>query len=190
MAGSTESSAALALEFLGWQCRIRQHAVRRDGGRPSSGMRPDVFVADGAEPLGRIVVLIVKRDWEEPAARFRFVAQKTHDPADRYDAALKYLQADYYQKPETFSEEMTALFGAGSGRVERLVAEKSCVLSFKQYGQVYRLGCAVKNLSEDEGGFQLTYWHNRLFNPAMPGDVRVLGFLPNFAGGEMVPGVE
>ncbi|MDH3316477.1 MAG: hypothetical protein OER43_12025 [Gammaproteobacteria bacterium] len=190
MAGTTASPEALAQEFLGWQCRIRQHAVRRDGGRPSSGMRPQVFVGDGADPLGRIVVLIVKRDWEEPAARLRFMAEKTHDPADRYDAALKYLQADYYQKPGTFSEQMTALFGAGSGWVERLLDAERCVLSFDQYGQAYRLRCAVRALSEDEGGYQLTYWHNRLFNPAMPGDVRVLGFMPDFAGAQISPGVE
>ncbi len=190
MAGSTASPEALAEVFLGWQCRIRQHAVRRDGGRPSSGMRPEVFVGDNSASLGRIVVLIVKREWEEPTARFRFMAEKTHDPADRYDAALKYLQADYYQKPNTFSEEMTALFGAESGWVQRLLGAGRCVLSFEQYGQVYRLECSVRALDEDEGGYQLTYWHNRLFNPAMPGDVRVLGFMPNFAEGEVVPGVE
>ncbi len=190
MAGTTASPEALAQEFLGWQCRIRQHAVRRDCGRPSSGMRPEVSVGDGGNPLGRIVVLIVKSDWAEPAARFRFMAEKTHDPADRYDAALKFLQADYYQKPQTFSEEMTALFGAGSGWVERLVGARRCVLSFEQYGQAYRLRCAVRELDEEEGGYHLTYWHNWLFNPAMPGNVRVLGFVPDFAGGEVVPGVE
>lgn len=190
MAGTTASPEALALEFLGWQCRIRQHAVRRDGGRPSSGMRPEAFAADGSDPLGRIVVLIVKREWEEPAARFRFMAERTHDPADRYDAALKYLQADYYQRPGTFSEEMTALFGAGSGWVERLVGAGRCGLSFEQYGQAYRIKCEVRELPKEEGGYQLTYWHNRLFNPAMPGDVRVLGFMPEWSGAAISPGVE
>ncbi|HSS66046.1 MAG TPA: hypothetical protein VLS27_16590 [Gammaproteobacteria bacterium] len=190
MAGVAESPERLARAFLGWQCRIRQHAVRRDGGRPSSGMRPEVFVGNGAESLGRIVVLIVKSEQEAPAARFRFMAERTHDPADRYDAALEYLQADYYQKPETFSQVMTALFGPESELSERLIDERRCLLSFEQYGQVYRLECGVRELDEDEGGYQLTYWHNRLFNPAMPGNVRVLGFLPDWAGADVRPGVE
>ncbi len=190
MAELSASPEALAQAFLGWQCRIRQHAVRRDGGRPSSGMRPEVFERVGSTSLGRIVVLMVKREWEAPAARFRFMAEKTHDPADRYDAALKYLQADYYQRPQSFSQELTALFGSASGWIERLTAAGSCVLSFEQYGQTYRLECAVRALEEDEGGYQLTYWHNRLFNPAMPGNVRVLGFEPDWASAEMKPGVE
>lgn len=190
MAGTATSPEALAQAFLGWQCRIRQHAVRRDGGRPSSAMRPEALAGDGSDSLGRIVVLIVKRDWEAPAARFRFMAEKTHDPADRYDAVLEFLQADYYQRPETFSEEMTALFAAGSGWVERLAGSGRCVLSFEQYGQLYRLPCSARVLDEDEGGYQLTYWHNLLFNPAMPAGVRVLGFLPDWAGAEMRPGVE
>ena len=39
------AAQALRDEFIGWQCRIRQIAVREGGGRPSSGMRPRV-VAD------------------------------------------------------------------------------------------------------------------------------------------------
>jgi len=29
-------------QFVGWQCRLRQLAVRQDGGRPSAGMKPRV----------------------------------------------------------------------------------------------------------------------------------------------------
>ena len=190
MAGIAASPEALAEAFLGWQCRIRQHAVRRDGGRPSSGMRPEVFVGDGSTSLGRIVVLIVKREWEAPTARFRFMAEKTHDPADRYDAALNFLQADYYQRPQTFTEEMTALFSAGSSWVVQLVSAGRCALAFEQYGRKYRLDCGVRALDEHEGGYQLTCWHNRLFNPTMPADIKVLGFMPDWEGAEIAPGVE
>ncbi len=37
--------------FLGWQCRIRQHAMRRDGGRPCAGMRPRAMAAPGQRAL-------------------------------------------------------------------------------------------------------------------------------------------
>ena len=35
--------------FLAWQCRIRQIAMRQDGGRPSPGMRPRVLNTAGRE---------------------------------------------------------------------------------------------------------------------------------------------
>ncbi len=33
--------------FLAWQCRIRQMAMREQGGRPSPGMRPRVLTVAG-----------------------------------------------------------------------------------------------------------------------------------------------
>src|SRR5262245_24708716 len=36
-------SNSLREDFLAWQCRIRQIAMRQDGGRPSPGMRPRVL---------------------------------------------------------------------------------------------------------------------------------------------------
>ena len=46
----TEPAArALHQQFLGWQCRVRQLAVREAGGRPSAGMRPRVTTTAGEE---------------------------------------------------------------------------------------------------------------------------------------------
>jgi hypothetical protein len=39
----------------------------------------------------------------------------------------------------------------------------------------------VAELDESDPAWQLTYWHNSLFNPALPGDVRILGFKPDWA---------
>ena len=50
---------ALRRGFLGWQCRIRQHAMRDGDGRPSDGMRPAVVLAGEERPSARIIVLIV-----------------------------------------------------------------------------------------------------------------------------------
>ena len=44
---SKSSVRALRDHFLAWQCRIRQIAMRQDGGRPSPGMRPRVLDAIG-----------------------------------------------------------------------------------------------------------------------------------------------
>ncbi|MCH7795324.1 MAG: hypothetical protein IH900_09330, partial [Proteobacteria bacterium] len=48
------AQAALRDHFLGWQCRLRQMAVRQAGGRPTSGMRPEVRLAEADTPLGAI----------------------------------------------------------------------------------------------------------------------------------------
>ncbi len=46
--------AALRDHFLGWQCRLRQMAVRDAGGRPTSGLRPLPFGAIGR--IGRVTI--------------------------------------------------------------------------------------------------------------------------------------
>ena len=181
--------AALRDHFLGWQCRLRQMAVRQAGGRPTSGMRPEVRLAAGEQPLGAITTLIVRREPREATAQFRHLVRKTHDPAERHDAALETLAAAYYQRPQEFSDELTALFGPAPGLADQLLAAGRCVLDFAQYSQRYRLPCAARNLGEDEPAFQATYWHNALFNPALPGGLRVLGFQPDWARAEAEPGV-
>ncbi len=183
------AQAALRDRFLGWQCRLRQMAVRQAGGRPTSGMRPEVRLAAGAEPLGAITTLIVRREPREATAQFRHMVRKTQDPAERYDAALATLAAAYYQRPQEFSDELTALFGPAPDLADRLLAAGHCVLDFEQYSQRYRLPCAARKLGEAEPAFQATYWHNALFNPALPGGLRVLGFQPDWARAEAEPGV-
>ncbi len=109
------AQAAQRDHFLGWQCRLRQMAVRQAGGRPTSGMRPEVRLAGADTPLGSITTLIVRKEPREATAQFRHMVRKTQDPAERYDAALESLAAAYYQRPQEFSDELTALFGPPPG---------------------------------------------------------------------------
>lgn len=170
--------------FLGWQCRIRQRAVRQDGGRPSEGMRPLVTPGEA-----RITVLIVRANPEEDTAQLRHLARKTHDPAERLDAVLSVLSATHYQNPDSFSDRMTALFGPDSGLGERLLTGGHCVLDFAQYNQRYRIPCAVGELEESDPAWQATFWHNTLFNPNIPAGIRILAFTPNWAAAEADPPV-
>ena len=181
------AQAALRDHFLGWQCRLRQLAVREAGGRPSSGMRPKLRLGEAGPPLGAITTLILRRAPAEATAQFRHMVRKTQDPAERYAGALEMLAAAYYQRPREFSDQLTALFGPGSGIAERLLAAGRCRLAFEQYSQSYTLPCSVRALAEDDPAYQATYWHNALFNPALPGGVRVLGFQPDWALAEAEP---
>jgi len=183
------AQAQMREHFLGWQCRLRQYAVRQGDGRPTSGMRPDVTVGDDPKPLGQITVLITKQAPEESTAQFRHMVRKTHDPSQRLESALKTLQATYYQYPREFSDLITALFGPGSQAAERLVQIGRCRLDFEQYSQCYSIPCQVRRLAEAEPAYQATYWHNSLFNPNLPSGVSVLAFAPDWAHAAAEPPV-
>ena len=181
------AQAVIRDHFLGWQCRVRQYAMRQAGGRPTTGMRPGVALERDGEDLGQITVMIVKSESDQVTAQFRHMVRKTQDPAERYESAVKFLASAYYQHPAEFSDEMTALFGQDSGLAARLTAAGRCRLDFEQYSQRYRVPCRVRDLPLSDPAFQATYWHNALFNPSMPGAVRVLAFTPDWAAAEAEP---
>ena len=183
------AQATFRAAFLGWQCRLRQHSIRKAEGRPSSGMQPEITLAPETS-LGHITVLLVPDAPEDSTAEFRHMVRRTHDPNERYKAALKYLAAHYYQYPEDFSDRLTALFGPGSEIAERLLESGAASLRFAQYSQSYELPCRVIELPEAHTAFQATFWHNSLFNAAIPAGIRVLEFAPDWAHAKADPPVD
>jgi hypothetical protein len=171
--------------FLGWQCRIRQLAVREHGGRPTPGMRPVLEVA--SRRVGPITVLLSKSDGGETTTQFRFMVKKTHDPVERYEAAMRHLAAAYYQKPESFSDLMTALFGPDAILPRQISGRADCRLIFDQFNQKWRLPCTAELLDSASAGYQATYWHNALFNEHLPSGVQVVAFAPDWARAEAEP---
>jgi hypothetical protein len=109
---------------------------------------------------------------------------KHADPRDLYERALGFLQADYFQRPQTFSDLMTAVLPPSSPLAARLLKDEACVLEFDQFSQSYRLPCAVTAAPGGDPVREATLWHNRLFNPALPDDVLVLGFRPDWKSAE------
>ena len=174
-------AAALRDQFMGWQCRLRQLAVREAGGKPTTGMRPQLL-SPGDEPLAAaITVLIVPTDPGESIKLFQYQVLRTEDPIERYDQALEFLAASYFQRPREFSDEMTALFAHDSTLADDLLRLGQCRLLFEQYAHCYRVPCSVAEFPAEDERYQATYWHNRLFNPNLPAGVRVLGFKPAWA---------
>lgn len=165
-------------QFVAWQCRIRQYSVRRNEGRPSPGMRPEMTLQGRA--MGTINVVITKLDSESITREFRFMVQKTNDVQARYDGAIKLLSEYYYQIPAEFDQELTAVFSLESDLANSILDHGQCVLVFDQGNQTYHLECSVRAIVESDQKYQATYWHNHLFNPAMPGVVSVLGFQPDW----------
>jgi len=171
--------------FLAWQCRQRQFSVRQDAGRPSGAMRARISAA--SKPLAHITVVINKRDSSKVTSEFRHMVLRTQDPADRYRAALRKLAEAYYQHPHEFSDCLTALFSFGSRLADQLVSVTQCEFEFDFQQQYYRIPCNVENLPEHHANYQATYWHNRLFNPAMPSGVQILEFIPDWESADANP---
>ena len=166
--------------FLTWQSRIRQIALREDGGRPSQGMRPAVYDGEGKQLSAGVIVLMVKENPEESTDFLKFQVQKHNDPQDVYKKALTYLQATHYQRAIEFSDELTALFAKDSALVEQLLVEGKCLLSFQQFTQSYKIPCHVRILKEEEAAHSATLWHNRVFNPNIGDDIVIVGFQPDW----------
>jgi hypothetical protein len=180
-----KADTSLRNAFLAWQCRIRQIAMRQDGGRPSPGMRPRVLDRGGLHEIApALTVLLVPKDPSESTAFFRFQVMKTADPCELYERAMRYLQADYFQEPENFSDKLAAVLPADAPFATTLASEGRCILDFAQFGQAYRLPCAVFELEPGEAARESAIWHNRLFNPALPDTVHVLAFKPVWASAQ------
>lgn len=171
--------------FLAWQCRIRQIAVRDHGGRPTPGMRPVLEVA--AQRVGPITVVLNKLDGGATTTQFRFMVKKTHDPVERYEAAMRHFAAAYYQGPDSFNDQMTALFAPEAGLPGQIAGRDDCLLLFEQFRQSWRLPCAARLLDPSAPSWQATYWHNALFNEHLPGGVQIVAFAPDWARVEADP---
>lgn len=161
-------------QFIGWQCRVRQHVVRKQEGRPSSGMRPSLYL-DG-ELIAPITINLMKEDASDVTTEFQFIHRKTQDPKTRYENGLKILCEYYYQRTDEFDHELSAVFSLDSELAAKIVASDEVELRFDQSSQEYRLKCNARIIPVGDEKYEATYWHNALFNPNIPGKVLVIGF--------------
>jgi hypothetical protein len=176
---------ALRQHFLGWQCRLRQLAVREGDGRPTQGMRPLVRVGD--RELGQITVVLHRLPEHTLIAEFRFAVQRTQEPLERWEAAMRLFQGGYFQEPSLFSDELTALFSSEGPLPREVLAARRCTLGFHQFAQSYLLPCVPRRLAPGEPLFEATWWHNALFNPNLPPDGQILAFAPDWGAVEADP---
>jgi hypothetical protein len=181
------SRESLRDHFLAWQCRIRQVAMREHAGRPSPGMRPRVLDPKGRELAPALTVLLIPSEPEESTAFFRFQVMKTPDPRDVYERALTFLQADFFQEPETFSDRLVTVLPHDAALADALLEEGACVLEFVQSRQSYRIAAEVRALKSGHAAREAAIWHNRLFNPALSDNVHVLEFRPDWLSVEADP---
>ena len=179
--GQSYSDHPLRQTFMKWQCRVRQLNMREAEGRPDDATMPAVHLDGAPEPLGHIITLMNKSPAYSVTPELQHMANKTHDPAQRRSDALRFLSSTYYQKPNEFSDVLTATFPPGSEGALTIRRAQSCRLEFEAYSQRFDLACKVWKLAPHNLLYQATMAHNRLFNPGMPPDTIVLGFEPDWS---------
>ena len=174
------NNTALQQEFVGWQCRIRQIAVRNHEGMPMPAMRPRVSTRKGEVLAPALTMLLVPEEVGPSLAFLRFQVQKTADHTQTRNAVVGYFAGEFYQLPELFQDEMTAVFAPGSELATRMIKLKEVLLDFSQYNQSYRMFAKVRQLSANDEDRDFSLWHARAFNPNIPNSSIVLGFKPDW----------
>ena len=167
--------------FIGWQCRVRELALRSEEGRPNGGMRPQIILKNGKVVFSAATLLIIPDQPDQSIRQFRFMALKTQDPKERYTKALQLLAARFYQNAEDFSGAMSGIFSQTSEEVKALVKHQHCVMEFDYQQQAFKIPCHVSASPKNEPVYEFTYWHNYLFNPNLSPEVKVLHFKPDWS---------
>jgi hypothetical protein len=164
--------------FISWQCRLRKLAMRERGGRPSPGMSAGIHAVTGGDEQARINFLINRGDSADRTREFRHIIRKTHDSSEWLKNGLRILAELHYHETDRFLNELTALFSHDSSIAYALLKAGQCQLRVAEGSIEHGFDFDVRSLGQDDELFQATYWHNHLFNPALPGKVRVLAFTP------------
>ncbi len=164
--------------FIAWQCRLRKMSMRELGGRPTVGMSAGVYSVSGGEEQSRMNFLIVRKDSGARTGEFRHIVRKTRDPSEWVKNGLRILSELHYHESDQFDNRLTALFSLDSELAAALLEAGRCRLKFVQDSVDYEFDFDVAALAAGDEYFEATYWHNRLFNPTLPGNVQVLSFNP------------
>ncbi len=164
--------------FISWQCRLRKLSMREKDGQPSAGMSAGIRSVSGGDEQARINFLINRKESADRTSEFRHIIRKTHDSREWVKNGLRILAERHYHETDQFEPELTALFSDDSSTADALLKAGECQLRFAEGSIEHEFNFGVRSLDQDDAQFQSTYWHNRLFNPALPGKVRVLGFKP------------
>ncbi len=185
--GDSYAKYRLKDKFLKWQCLVRQIMMREHLGKPTNSVMPEVFLGNKSENIGTIITIMNKLPMYSVIPEMLHMSRKTFDVAQRRSQALQYFSATYYQKPSQFSEILTATFQSRSQGANLITRASTCSLVFEAYAQRFELECTVEDLSDKNPLFISTLAHNRLFNPDLPADTRVLGVAPDWNASRSSP---
>ena len=174
--GEEISDCEVLQDFLAWQCRVRQEAMRGGGGRPSEGMVARILEPEGCRDLG-VIFLMHRRDADAYVSQFRFIVQSCFDPRERRERGLKVLSSTYYQNSPMFRGVVTAVFSEGSRMARELCDVGRMRFLCRGGGHGFEVMGRVEELGDGDELREGSLWHNRLFSRlfSVRGELCVLG---------------
>ena len=148
--------------FIAWQCRVRQEAMRSGEGKPSEGMVAHLLMPERCRGMG-VVFLIHREDADEYVSQFRFIVQSCFDPRERRERGLKVLSSTYYQNSPLFREVATMVFPKDSEVAEALCEARKVRFLCRGGGHAFEATGRVEEVGEGDELREGSLWHNRLF---------------------------
>lgn len=179
----------LKANFMRWQCRVRQLAMRDNEGRPDEAFMPLVTLTAGQEPLGSIITLLSKNEANSKVPEMQHMFKQTYDPAKQREKALQFFSEVYYQKADQFSDILTSTFNPDSSGARAILENGWCTLTFEAYNQRYDVVCEASRLGVDDYHYQATRAHNLLFNPNLHPETIIVAFKPDWNESSADPAV-
>jgi len=177
----SNNQLTLKNHFLGWQCRVREYALRNNEGRPSLGMCPSVLNLSDIKLTSSVILLLIPKNPLESIQQFIHIAKRTNDPYERYKKAVQFLSSTFHQSVDKFDGVMSGLFSSNSLIVPRILGGENCVLYFNYQQQSFRINCSVTESKKEELEYKFTFWHNFLFNSNLFPNSRIIMFKPDWS---------
>ncbi len=168
-------------EFLRWQCLIRQYSARFDDARPSPGMAPELFLDGAVTATSRMLVLLNRDPGHTTVPEFRHIHRRTQDPRERREALVSLLASTHYQRPERFSDRLSAIFPPGAPVAGAAIRSRRCTLRFVEHGRRFWLACRTALAPDGDPLRDESFWFGRLFNPNLPASCQIVAFEPDWS---------
>lgn len=143
-------------------------------------MAPHLFLDGAPEAAARPIVLLNRSAEFGMAPEFRQIHRRTQDPRERREATIQMLASTHYQRPERFSDRLSAILGPQSPVARAAVRSRQCILRFSEHGQCYILACRALLPPPGDSLHEETIWFGRIFNPELPPFSTVLAFEPDW----------
>ena len=175
MGGTNGKKSEVLQDFLAWQCRVRQEAMR-GGGRPSEGMTAHLLEPEGCRN-SKLVFLLHREDADAYVSQFRFIVQSCFDPRERRERGLKVLSSTYYQNSPIFRDVVTMVLHEGSETARELCDVGRVRFLCRGGGHEFEVMGRVEELGKGDALRTGSLWHNRLFSRLLSvrGELCVLG---------------
>ena len=121
-------------DFIIWQCSLRQRNFRMFSGKPSNGTIASFSDIKSNKELGDVRSILLENNCSNTSKMFEFMHKQTHDPETRFDKAVKFFSAEYYNTPKNFDGSFTATLNYQSKIGKKLLkTQKSNIQFFEKF---------------------------------------------------------